>query len=93
MQELDNIVDSLEKNIRISLEKILNLQKLNIELESALARELKIDQSVAHNGVCLTVVSCNDKLYTVTAIQETLEKTNFNLDHLTEHFCDYYPHG
>ncbi|MDB9712910.1 hypothetical protein OAA78_04410 [Flavobacteriaceae bacterium] len=36
MQELDNIVDSLEKNIRISLEKILNLQKLNIELESEL---------------------------------------------------------
>ena len=52
---------------------------LNIELESALARELKIDQSVAHNGVCLTVVSCNDKLYTVTAIQETLEKTNLGL--------------
>ena len=52
---------------------------LNIELESALAKELKIDQSVAHNGVCLTVVSCNDKLYTVTAIQETLEKTNLGL--------------
>ena len=52
---------------------------LNIELESALARKLKIDQSVAHNGVCLTVVSCNDKLYTVSAIQETLEKTNLGL--------------
>ena len=52
---------------------------LHIEFECVLARELKIDQSVAHNGVCLTVVSCNDKLYTVTAIQETLEKTNLGL--------------
>ena len=52
---------------------------LHIELESTLAGALKIDQSVAHNGVCLTVVSCNDKFYTVTAIQETLEKTNLGL--------------
>lgn len=49
---------------------------LNIELESALARELKIDQSVAHNGVCLTVVACDQKTYTVTAIEETLLKSN-----------------
>ncbi|MEE3148083.1 MAG: riboflavin synthase, partial [Bacteroidota bacterium] len=40
--------------------------------------ELKIDQSVAHNGVCLTVVSLNDNSYTVTAIEETLNKTNLN---------------
>jgi len=40
--------------------------------------ELKIDQSVSHNGVCLTVVSIKDHQYTVTAIQETLNKTNLN---------------
>ena len=39
-------------------------------------RELKIDQSVAHNGICLTVIDINGDNYTVTAIDETLEKTN-----------------
>jgi riboflavin synthase len=45
-------------------------------LESDLAKTLKIDQSVAHNGVCLTVVACDQKTYTVTAIEETLLKSN-----------------
>ena len=49
---------------------------LHITVESALAPELKIDQSVAHNGVCLTVVSADGDTYTVTAIDETLQKTN-----------------
>ncbi|WP_373519658.1 riboflavin synthase [Pricia sp.] len=49
---------------------------LNISLKSVLAPELKIDQSVAHNGVCLTVVSVGGNTYTVTAISETLKKTN-----------------
>ncbi|MDG1849361.1 MAG: riboflavin synthase [Flavobacteriales bacterium] len=49
---------------------------LHITIEASLTPELKIDQSVAHNGVCLTVVSINENEYTVTAIQETLEKTN-----------------
>ena len=40
--------------------------------------ELQIDQSVAHNGVCLTVVDIKDRTYTVTAIDETLERTNLN---------------
>src|SRR6478735_9014050 len=40
--------------------------------------ELKIDQSVAHNGVCLTVVEITEQDYTVTAIDETLQKTNLN---------------
>lgn len=40
--------------------------------------ELQIDQSLAHNGVCLTVVAINDSDYTVTAIDETLQKTNLN---------------
>jgi len=49
---------------------------LHITISSALTPELKIDQSVAHNGVCLTVVGLKDNTYTVTAIKETLEKTN-----------------
>jgi len=54
---------------------------LSIELECELASELKIDQSVAHNGVCLTVVACNTSCYRVTAIRETLEKTNLGQLH------------
>lgn len=48
---------------------------LHLTLQSHITSELKIDQSVAHNGVCLTVVSINNDHYTVTAIQETLNKT------------------
>lgn len=47
-------------------------------IESDLTPELKIDQSVAHNGVCLTVVAIQDKQYKVTAVNETLQKTNLN---------------
>ncbi|RIJ41734.1 riboflavin synthase [Pontibacter oryzae] len=47
-------------------------------LTAPFTQELKIDQSVAHNGVCLTVVSINEDTYTVTAIDETLKKTNLN---------------
>ncbi len=49
---------------------------LHITVEAILSKELKIDQSVAHDGVCLTVVEQNDSSYKVTAIKETLEKTN-----------------
>lgn len=49
---------------------------LNFWLECDFTNELKIDQSIAHNGVCLTVVEIKDKLYKVTAIDETLKKTN-----------------
>ena len=52
------------------------LQNLHITVDSSITSELKIDQSVAHNGVCLTVVGISDTNYTVTAIKETLEKTN-----------------
>ncbi|WP_046743413.1 riboflavin synthase [Kordia zhangzhouensis] len=53
-------------------------ENLHITVQSQLTPELKIDQSVAHNGVCLTVVDrdLNTHTYVVTAIQETLEKTN-----------------
>ncbi len=60
--------------------KVVDLKKdqenLHLSLESSLTQELKIDQSLAHNGVCLTVVETAGDQYTVTAIQETLEKTN-----------------
>jgi riboflavin synthase len=60
--------------------KVVDLKKdqenLHISLESSLTQELKIDQSLAHNGVCLTVVNTATDQYTVTAIQETLEKSN-----------------
>lgn len=49
---------------------------LHITVASSITEELQIDQSVAHNGVCLTVVSIGPSIYTVTAIQETIEKTN-----------------
>ena len=49
---------------------------LHITISSAITNELKIDQSVAHNGVCLTVVAINNDEYTVTAIRETILKTN-----------------
>lgn len=49
---------------------------LHLTIKSELTNELKVDQSVAHNGVCLTVIDINKDEYTVTAIKETLDKTN-----------------
>ena len=49
---------------------------LHISFRTPITSELKIDQSVAHNGVCLTVVAIKDDVYTVTAIKETLDKSN-----------------
>jgi riboflavin synthase len=67
-----------------TLGKITDLRReqsnLHITVESAISNELKIDQSVAHNGVCLTVVALADGKHTVTAIEETLNKTS--LGHL-----------
>tara|TARA_Y100000385_G_scaffold157562_1_gene163361 strand:- start:1679 stop:2266 length:588 start_codon:yes stop_codon:yes gene_type:complete len=51
---------------------------LHLTIQSVLAPGLKVDQSVSHNGVCLTVIAQTDADYTVTAIKETLEKTNIN---------------
>ncbi|MCD8529110.1 MAG: riboflavin synthase [Chitinophagales bacterium] len=65
-----------------SLGKIKALKKeggnLHIEVRADFTHELQIDQSVAHNGVCLTVVALNEDIYTVTAIEETLQKTNLS---------------
>ena len=54
-------------------------ENLHITMACSFTNELKIDQSVAHNGVCLTVVSIKDNTYTVTAIKETLDCTNLGL--------------
>jgi riboflavin synthase len=63
-----------------SAAKVVLLKKdntnLHMSLSCDLTQELKIDQSVAHNGVCLTVVAIDGNQYTVTAIEETLNKTN-----------------
>jgi len=63
--------------------RVVGLKKekgnLHITLTCSFVKELKIDQSVSHNGVCLTVVKKDKKTYTVTAIKETLEKSNLGL--------------
>jgi riboflavin synthase len=59
---------------------VRELDNIHFTVASSLSNELKIDQSVSHNGVCLTVVGLTDNTHTVTAIQETLKKTN--LQHL-----------
>lgn len=51
---------------------------LHISVSSSFIDELKIDQSVAHNGICLTVIALNENQYTVTAIGETIAKTNIS---------------
>jgi riboflavin synthase len=65
-----------------TLGTIQNLRKENenvhVTIQSAITKELKIDQSVAHNGVCLTVIAIENDTYTVTAIQETINKTNLS---------------
>ena len=49
---------------------------VHLTSQSTISNELKVDQSIAHNGVCLTVVAINDNTHTVTAIEETLIKSN-----------------
>ena len=66
------IVEEVGEIVEITQDK----GNLHIKVSAKLTPDLKIDQSVSHNGVCLTVVDINNSIYTVTAIQETLEKTN-----------------
>ena len=54
-------------------------ENLHLTLKCSFVDELKIDQSVSHNGVCLTVVSIQDGTYTVTAMKETIERSNIGL--------------
>ena len=69
------IVEETAKVVKIEKE----LENLHFTLSCSFTNELKIDQSVAHNGVCLTVVKIEDDKYTVTAMKETLERSNLGL--------------
>jgi len=61
----------------VALEK--DKENLHITMQCSFVNELKIDQSIAHNGVCLTVVKKTGETYTVTAIKETLDRSNLGL--------------
>lgn len=67
------------EGIATVVDLVKDQDNLHITMECPFANELKIDQSIAHNGVCLTVVKLSGNTYTVTAIQETLKKTNLGL--------------
>jgi riboflavin synthase len=69
------IVEEAGRVVALHKEK----ENLHITLKCSFVNELKIDQSVSHNGVCLTVVEIKDNTYTVTAIHETLIKSNLGL--------------
>ena len=66
------IVEGVGKLIKAEKDQ----SNLHLWIEADFCDELKIDQSVAHNGICLTVVAIEDSFYTVTAIDETIKKTN-----------------
>ena len=66
------IIESMGEIISLTSEG----SNVDIEVKSPITQELKIDQSLAHNGVCLTVVEINNDKYVVTAIKETLDKSN-----------------
>ena len=68
------IIETLGTIQEIKKEK----DNIHITIDSSITGELKIDQSVAHNGICLTVVALKDTFYTVTAINETIKKTNLS---------------
>lgn len=69
------IVEEAAEVVRLTKEQ----ENLHITMRCSFVNELKIDQSISHNGVCLTVVSIDNDTYTVTAIKETLDKTNLGL--------------
>ena len=69
------IVEATGKVVAVEKEQ----ENLHFTLECPFVDQLKIDQSVAHNGVCLTVVRLDERSYTVTAIRETLLKSNLGL--------------
>ncbi len=65
IEEVGEVIESIREN-----------GNLHIKIAAKMVPELKVDQSVAHNGVCLTVVDLKDGIYTVTAIKETQDKSN-----------------
>ena len=66
------IIEEIGKVVSIKKEQ----SNIHFTLKASMSNELKVDQSLAHNGCCLTVVKKDKSCYTVTAIQETLDKTN-----------------
>ena len=60
-------------------------ENINLTLKCSFTSELKIDQSISHNGVCLTVVNIDGDTYTVTAMKETLDRSNLGLLHVGDH--------
>ena len=68
------IIEEVAEVIKIEKEA----ENIHFSIKAKMTSDLKIDQSVAHNGCCLTVVNIENDTYTVTAIQETLDKTNLN---------------
>lgn len=60
-------------------------ENIDLTLKCSFTSELKIDQSISHNGVCLTVVSIDGDTYTVTAMKETLDRSNLGLLHVGDH--------
>ena len=69
------IIEQIAEVVKVESEG----SNVHISLKSTITSELKIDQSVAHNGVCLTVVNISGDEYIVTAIKETLDKSNIGL--------------
>lgn len=69
------IIENMATVVAVKRDK----ENINLTLECPFAGELSIDQSVAHNGVCLTVVALEGNTYTVTAMKETLDRSNLGL--------------
>lgn len=75
------IVEEMATLINIEHEQ----ENIHLTLRCSFTDELKIDQSIAHNGVCLTIVRLRDKTYTVTAMKETLERSNLGSLKIGDH--------
>lgn len=69
------IIEEAAKVVAIKKEK----DNLHITLKCSFVDELKIDQSISHNGICLTIIKISDGTYTVTAMRETIERSNLKL--------------
>ena len=69
------IVEEMATLVAITKDK----ENIDFTLKCSFVDELKIDQSIAHNGVCLTVVNLENGTYTVTAMKETLDRSNLRL--------------
>ena len=66
------IIESLGKITNVNVDR----GNIDFTIESSISKELKVDQSISHNGVCLTVTELSDNSHTVTAVKETLDKSS-----------------